>query len=1220
MTHDANSTPTGTSTTPADAAEESFIRLDGAQRKLRDAFVDTDSGLFILGSDPGAGKSTTGGNVAAEVIGTLHEAGVPAPEQHIAVVSFSRDDAASIAPGIADALMMQARDPQSALDIEPETAEELGKRVTQADDRIGTVDAVLQSLFKEISAAVGFGDDVVVGETAGLGDLRSQCLSELRKEPRMRARLERLESAYPGTIDYQPSARELVVKAHTACRERQLTVTEFKQRLLEIIEEQYSDGAPTNFADLTDTLTHIIGNETAEAYAKKTSIADKATIVAADQQLYSDWTTAIEDLAILLEEYQSVYDTLAKQQGVVSHLDATHWIAKFFTEPAYESDFREGVQQRYHGRLDTIIIDEAQDVSAVQHAAFAPLIDAETRVILLADLKQTIYLWRNAQPGLLRQAIDEGEYFGIDWSTAVVEHETQTRRSRPDVAAAIDTVFDDVFTDSERGADGTIVDEYACLDPVRGATEGACVHLPTVTADTDPVHPNYIDPERGVGEAEAVAKTLSQGLAGGTFEEGSDESGQEGGEDGDGPTVTLLMHRRKHVDTYTEQLEAAGLTVGNATARLFNYPLVRLAVELCAVFAARNPTQALKDISHNYSEAAVVPETRDEPVLATTKLADVLGLWGPDIETVVDGTDGDRPISSLVHTFEELRQRHAYLTSQAPADAIETIIEAFDLRTDPLGISNDPMRDTMALDTLLAAVESGSLSAEEATFEDVVGQLKRLYAQPRSGPDIPLHDESRYDVVIKTVFQMKGDEADVIALGDLGQHVGENGPHTDTICTQGSAVALAPPVSEAAADTPAVPGYQHGVFDATRSPWDYDAGYRWVAQHWATETQLAGAPSLREMARIHRAGRWRLLYVAMTRARDHLVIPLPQTREVSEPCDYWIDTLREAFEFDETVITDDGPTDTYTCQSPSGRGFDVRVYTHSPDGRGDVGGIEADNSTTEAAVEGDTPDAPTVDARSGNEFTPAAATPAVEAPNGLVPRFINPSTFYHLLEDPDAHLIRYLQRRQLTPPDNAVDASLGLVFDSFGPADVGDIVHTVIERIISHREQFTTSALRECAEPVPSIIKTTLARSPDLVPAERRALVGFIADCVCPQLAESRLWQRVQRADAVYLEAPADTVTRVDDVAVEMQSLADIVTREGDQWAVTELKITLQDTPPTDAHRLQAQVYAWALTQQPDTGTVAAHVQHLGATAANVPVDWDPQTVRDRLAETRALF
>jgi ATP-dependent helicase/nuclease subunit A len=1219
MTHDDSGTPTGTSTTPANTAEESFIRLDGAQRELRDAFVDTDSGLFILSSDPGAGKSTTGDNVAAELIGTLYEAGVPAPEQHIAVVSFSRDDAANLAPGIADALMMQARDPQSELDIHPDTAEQLGKRVTQADDRIGTVDAVLQSLFKEISAAVGFGDDVVVGETAGLGDLRSQCLTELRKETRLRARLERLERAYPGNIDYQPSAEELIVKAQAACRERQLTVTEFKQQLLEIIEEQYSDGGPSSFADITAVLTDLIGSETAEGYAARTSVADKATIVEADQQLYADWTAAIEDLVILLEEYQSVYDSLAKQQGVVSHLDATHWVAKFFTEPAYESDFRQGLQQRYHDRLDTIIIDEAQDVSAVQHAAFAPLIDAETRVVLLADLKQTIYLWRNAQPTLLRQAIDEGEYFGIDWSPAVVAHETQTHRSRPDVAAAIDTVFDDVFTDSERGADGTIVDGYTCLDPVRKPAEGACVHIPTVTADVDPSHSNYIDPKRGVGEAEAVAKTLSRGLAAGTFEPGGDGSG-DGGEDGTGPTVTLLTHQRNHIDTYTEQLEAAGLTVGNAAARLFAHPLVRLAVELCAVLADQDPERALKDISHNHSEAAIVPETRTGPVLTATKLAEVLSLWGPDVETVVDDTESDRPIFSLVHTFEELRQRHAYLRSQTPAEAIETIVEAFDLRTDPLDISDDPMRDTMALDTLLAAVESGSVSADDATFDDVVGQLKRLYAEPRSGPSIPLHDESRYDVVIKTVFQMKGGESDVIALGDIGQHIGKKGPHKDTFCTQGSAVALAPPVSEAAAGTPAVPGYSHGVFDATRTPWDYDAGYRWVAQYWATETQLAGAPSLREMARIHRAGRWRLLYVAMTRAREHLVIPLPRTRELSQPRDHWVDTLREAFEFDETVITDDGPTDRYTCQSPSGRDFDIRVYTYPPGGHGDVSRAAADSSTDETAAEGDVTGTPGADNRPRKEYTPAAATPAAEASNDLVPRFINPSTFYHLLEDPDAHLIRYLQRRQLTPPDNAVDASLGLVFDSLGPADVGDIVHTVVERIISHREQLTTTALQECTEPVSGIINTTLARSPDLAPAERRALVCFIRDCVCPQLAESRLWHRVQRADAVYLEAPADTVTRVDDVAVELQSLADIVTREGDQWAVTELKIALQDTPPTDAHRLQAQVYAWALTQQPDTGTVAAHVQHLGATAASIPVEWDPQTVRNRLAETRALF
>jgi len=1219
MTHD-NSTPA--TPRPTATAAESFIRLDGAQRRLRDAVVDAESGLFILNSDPGAGKSTTGNHISAELLGLLHEAGVPAPEQHIAVVSFSSDDAANIAPGIASALMMQARDPQSTLDIDPDTAEELGKRVTQADDRIGTVDAVLQSLFEKISAALGFGpgEEVSVEKGAGLSELRSQCLTELRKDTQMRARLERLEAAYPETIDHQPDAGKLLIKAQTACRERQLTVTEFTQRLLTVIEEQYSAGGPTSFADITTALTELIGSETAKAYTDKTSSADQEAIVAADQQLYSDWMTAIEDLGVLLGEFQTIYDELTKQYGVVSHLDVAHWIAQFFADPEYDSEFRQGLQQRYHDRLDTIIIDEAQDVSAVQHAAFAPLVNAETRVILLSDLKQTIYLWRNAQPNLLRQAMDEGEYFGIDWPAVEVEHETQTHRSRPDVAAAIDTVFDQVFTDPVRGADGTIVEGYTCLDPVRESADGPSIHIPSVTADADPDHPNYIEPKRGVGEAEAVANTLSQGLAAGTF--GVSKDGSTGEADGGDPTVTLLTHRRKHIDTYTRHFEAAGLTVGNATARVFGHPLVKLATELCSVFAAPNPTEAFKDLCYNRTETAVVPDTSAQPLLAATQLDEVLMIYGPDVETVVNSTDGDRPILSLLHTFWELRQRHAYLTSQSPAAAIETIVEAFDLRTDPLDVSGDPARDTVALDTLLAAIESGSVSTAEAAFEDVVAQLRRLYTQPKHGPEIPLHDESRYDVVIKTVFGMKGDESDVVVLGDLGQHIGKNSPHTDTIYAQGSAVVLAPPVNEAAAATPAVPGYSHGVFDATRAPWDYDAGYRWVSQHWATETQLGGAPPLRSIAHAHRAGRWRLLYVAMTRARNHLVIPLPQTRELSQPRDHWVDTLREALEFDEAVVSDDGPTDTYACHSPSGREFDIRVYTQPSCSRGDGSQAERDRGSYEADAEGDATGTatPSTDNLADEEYVPAAATPAAEASPVFVPRFINPSTLYHFLDDPDAHLIRYLQRRQLTPPDHAVDPNLGLVFHSVGPEDVGDIVHTTIERLITHREQFTATALQNCAEPVSDIIQTTLERSPDLTPSERRSLVGFITDLVCPQLATSQLWQRVQQADAVYVEVPADTVTRVDGVAVELQSLADIVTRAGEQWDVTEIKISLQDTPPTDAHRLQAQVYAWALTHQPDTETVTAHVQQLGATAANIPVDWDPQTVRGRLAETRGLF
>ena len=79
------------STVTDEQPQNEYIRLDGAQREIRDEFFENDAGLFIQMSDPGTGKSTTTEFIAAEYLIRASLDGVDAPEERLAFISFTRD-------------------------------------------------------------------------------------------------------------------------------------------------------------------------------------------------------------------------------------------------------------------------------------------------------------------------------------------------------------------------------------------------------------------------------------------------------------------------------------------------------------------------------------------------------------------------------------------------------------------------------------------------------------------------------------------------------------------------------------------------------------------------------------------------------------------------------------------------------------------------------------------------------------------------------------------------------------------------------------------------------------------------------------------------------------------------------------------------------------------------------------------------------------------------
>ncbi|MFD1635371.1 UvrD-helicase domain-containing protein, partial [Haloplanus ruber] len=552
---------------------ETVPPLKGTQADIRGDYFQHDAGLFVLDCKPGFGKSTTLNQIAAETLVRADAAGDRCPEQQLCVLSFSREDAASIKPGIRNALEAFAEDTdeQYPVQISFETADRLKRRL-QMTDHIGTIDSVLRGIFEDIASELGFDSMPSVGNASQLSLLRQNCMASVRQNEAYSELCTRLETAYPTTADSDGRLQSLLEDARVKKRDRRLSTDDFEARLRETVNDVYPNGPPETFSDLLADIRTFYDDDIATDFAAQQPLGtdeETSEAVKRDQECYTEWLTCIEEFCIVLEGYERAYDAACREQGVVSHADIAYWIAEYFDNPLEDvagtdkgasEEYRARVKERYAAKFQSLLIDEAQDISIAQHDALAPFVTDRTRVLMAGDVDQCIYVWRNARPEQFVTAFKHGEYFETEWIEYQSYSGSRTYRMRPDIAAAVDTVFGDVFTDPARGGGVKAVSantDYTSLKPTRTGTADPAVHIAGYTQpEGPPGTPQWFETE-----VTPLANYLGGGLTDGTFEN---------------DTVTVLFASRSNMDELAEQLTEQGFAVVNASTHLFSNPLIKL--------------------------------------------------------------------------------------------------------------------------------------------------------------------------------------------------------------------------------------------------------------------------------------------------------------------------------------------------------------------------------------------------------------------------------------------------------------------------------------------------------------------------------------------------------------------------------------------------------------------------------------------------------------------
>lgn len=1206
-----NSNPSATNRTgDGNETSRSPLRLKGAQRRIADEYFDADSGLFVLNCVPGAGKSFVRSDLAAKELLRRWVDGDPTPEQHLCVITFNRNEAASIEAEIIDRLrtLVTHNLTQAAATVSGEDAERLFQRVRRAP-YIGTIDSVLRTLFGDIVGDVGFAEVPTVGNNAILEQIHDACYETLESDPEHMAALERLQKAYPQR-KYDAGVDELLRQGLQYCRSHQLAVTELKTRLTDSVEAVYAEGEPTSFADITAAIARCVSEEEAASARSQLDKEDQRALVEGDRDLYRSWQKRIDEFCTLLDAYQTEYDSRIRDKGVISHLDCAYVVAEYFGNTRGDTSMSQGdvdntsqrrrVRDRHRTRIESWIIDEAQDLSNIQHAALTPFVTSTDRVAVAGDIRQSIYGWRDAHPELFASAVSEGTYFGIDWDPHIVETATRTYRCRPDVAAAVNAITEPVLTDPTRGDLGNLDIEYPHLEPVREPSAGSSVHIATFDSYAPPGTKPYIAPDSGKGEAEILATYIACGLADGTLSTPESESNttRDAGEDTDvghddcdphesEPAVTVLFRRRQYMDCFAEAFEAQGLSVVNASEPLFDCPSIQAVVDV--VDWLRDPV----DVGHTQSLI------RDSH-LGLASLEEVFEHHGWEFDTVLGDDDSlsDQQVA-ILERLRGIRDSRGIQHNYPASELAEEIIAILELRADSYDIAGtvSPAQRVANLDAFSEWLQT--IETEDTITPNRFIELVEPFREtPQNGPTQSISTTTTGDVEFRTIHQMKGDEASIVALADLGFDIWFPGPPNQRFITSGDVAALSPPETGNVPRLESFSVFTGGLYSPATAPESSqngvpptgaenvsrDVGLRWATEHWhernnSSSAELVGHIHLQTIARNTRAESWRLLYVALTRAKNHLILPLPRSRHENALTDRWVDTIQAGLDFDGSPRSG-----TYNIVGPVDENGSPRSVSISVN----------DVSLEPGAVNGTV--SSSHDAKS--EELPFAGTAASAEPDlhPFIPRILRPSTLAPLCSDPHEWLLKHLQNEALHTAADTVDNDLPFSSESIRPDEVGELVHDILASVIDYAVTETPGEPDDYE--LRAIAKSLIdSRFPELPSDVVEDVFTFLWEWIFPQFLNSDCWHRIMTADHVYTEKTLSGLIRSNNVEFEFDGTSDIVLQyaNGD-WEVIDLKIALGEILTETKYRYQSQTesYAFLLRHEVD-GEVDSCIEVYGA-------------------------
>ncbi|HEY6098791.1 MAG TPA: 3'-5' exonuclease, partial [Anaeromyxobacter sp.] len=483
-----------------------------------------------------------------------------------------------------------------------------------------------------------------------------------------------------------------------------------------------------------------------------------------------------------------------------------------------------------------------QDVNPLQQRIFellaGPGTPAGPLLVAVGDLKQSIYRFRGADVSVFARLVRS---FGA--GAGRVLHLSRNHRSAPALLDLVNEVSSRSFRPASAGP----------RDDEIGFREGDRL-VPTRPEAARPACELLVDGAKGAAaerrgrEAEAIVRRI-RAIVSGAAGVAVREVGRDGVERPRRPRhgdVALLFRRLTQIGAYERALRAAGIPYRLARGGgFYQAPEVRDLGELLATLF--DPGDRLGWASVLRSPMCLVSDATLF-LLARAGLAGLARLDPDELRREVDRAAGLEPRPAprpgappravpsgewgrLLRFLEVWRELHALRDRLALGDLLERASDALDLDSALLA---GPDGERRAVNLQKAIGLAARFEADGGRPQELAGHLRALAARPPREPEAEL--EAGDAVAILSVHQAKGLEWPIVLVPDVGARPRNDGRRA-LLDEGGRLCAL--------------------LFDPSREEFVETISVR-AARDAERRSQAAESR--------------RLLYVALTRARDHLVL------------------------------------------------------------------------------------------------------------------------------------------------------------------------------------------------------------------------------------------------------------------------------------------------------------------------------------------------------------
>ena len=538
-----------------------------------------------------------------------------------------------------------------------------------------------------------------------------------------------------------------------------------------------------------------------------------------------------EAFSEVLLDFSAAYEARKKQEGLLEFNDTEHLVLRLLLAPGstpghlVPSETALALREKYR----EVMVDEYQDTNDLQELITA-LIAGPGRRFLVGDIKQSIYRFRQADPGIFL-----AKYEGFRGGTSGRRIDlNQNFRSDPSVLSAVNFLFRQIL---RRGEDGAPLEldygEAEALHPGR-ASESAPAGYVGGAVDIDLLDlADKDDQEEETGEdldkTDLEARMIAGRIA------SLMEGGQVMEKDGSfrplryGDIVILLRAVDRKAPLFLAALRSRGIPAACAqTDDFFAATEVQILWALLKVID--NPRQDL-------ALAAVLRSPLvglGEESLARLRLASRVSLWEAlhQASDILTGGEAMRALRFL----RQYRSWRALSRKTGAAPLIEAILHDTDYPAYLSGMPESAFRRArVAAFYETARAWDGEAVGGLYRFLTYLDRTAKNQSRLRMAAAPPMDADA---VRIMTIHRSKGLEFPVVFLAGAGSRFNLKDLDRTVLL--------------------------HKDMGAGLQRFDRDRLCRWPTLYWYALRQRILRESLAEEAR--------LLYVAMTRARDRLII------------------------------------------------------------------------------------------------------------------------------------------------------------------------------------------------------------------------------------------------------------------------------------------------------------------------------------------------------------